>query len=102
MLQLLHKDPAKRLGHGETGTADVMGHPFFEGLDWDQVFRKELKAPYKPKVRGKADTSNFDSEFTSEAVVDSIVPTTAMAAAADFKGFTFAEKSTIESKEREA
>lgn len=44
---LLIKDPAKRFGcHG--GAAEVKAHPFFEGMDWEKLYRKEIKPPFKP------------------------------------------------------
>ena len=48
-----------------------------------------------PKVKGEADTSQFDEEFTSEPVVDSVVQSSQMAAAANFSGFTFNEKTAL-------
>ena len=36
--------------------------------------RKEIESPYKPKVKSQDDTGNFDSTFTSEPVVDSLIP----------------------------
>ena len=43
------------------------------------------------------DTSNFDVEFTSEPVVDSVVQTSALSDAkgADFDGFTFTPDSAM-------
>lgn len=53
-------------------------HPFFQSIDWDKLYRKELPVPYVgaerrrerqlPEVRGKQDTSMFSSEFTSQPV----------------------------------
>lgn len=43
---LLQKDPSKRLGRG--GGQEVLSHPFFLGLDIDQMTRRELEAPFVP------------------------------------------------------
>ena len=45
-------------------------------------------------AQGAADTSNFDAEFTSEPVVDSVAAPSALTAA-KFDGFTFVDKSTL-------
>jgi hypothetical protein len=42
-----------------------MSHAFFRGVDWDDVYHKRVPAPFMPTIKGRADTSNFDSEFTS-------------------------------------
>jgi serum/glucocorticoid-regulated kinase 2 len=45
--KLLQKDPLERIGlHG---TDEVTSHPFFRSIDWEQLLKKELKPPYKPK-----------------------------------------------------
>ena len=38
---LLEKDPSKRLNSG----SDVMAHPFFQGIDFDAVLKKQLPNP---------------------------------------------------------
>ena len=40
---LLKRDPRQRLG--ANGVADIKSHPFFEGIDWEAVLRRELKPP---------------------------------------------------------
>lgn len=89
---LLNRDPKKRLG-SDNDVEDVKSQLFFTSLDnwdWVKVKNKEIEAPFKPKVKGVDDTSNFDEEFLREPVVDSVVAGSAMdQAAADFQGFTF-------------
>jgi len=43
--KLLVVDAAKRLGSGDAGAWEVRGHPFFDGLDWEAVLRKDLASP---------------------------------------------------------
>lgn len=40
---LLKRDPRQRLG--ANGVADIKSHPFFEGIDWEAVLRRELHPP---------------------------------------------------------
>lgn len=70
--KLLIKDPKKRLGGGrETDAGQIKGHPFFRGIDWDKLSRKELPAPFKPLIHDELDTSNFSDEFTKLPLDDS-------------------------------
>jgi serum/glucocorticoid-regulated kinase 2 len=90
IIGLLNRDPTKRLG-AATDVEEVKAHPFFASLDWDTVMAKGYKPGYVPKTEGLG-INNFDTEFTSEPVVDSVVPVSALASAGDqnaFGGFTF-------------
>ncbi|GMM40157.1 serine/threonine protein kinase [Hanseniaspora uvarum] len=71
LIKLLNRDPAKRLG--ANGSSEIKKHPFFSQLSWKRLVLKGYIPPYKPSVEGNLDTSNFDSEFTSERPVDSVV-----------------------------
>lgn len=50
--QLLTKNPAHRLGcvASEGGEAAIISHPFFSGIDWEKLNRKELEPPFKPRI----------------------------------------------------
>lgn len=63
--KLLTREPELRLGSGPTDAQEIMSHAFFRGVDWEDVYNKRVPAPFVPTVKGRADTSNFDSEFTS-------------------------------------
>ncbi|KAG5439283.1 hypothetical protein PCANB_001582 [Pneumocystis canis] len=63
--RLLIKDPGRRLGSGPTDALEVMAHPFFRNINWDDVYHKRIHPPYFPKVNA-VDISNFDVEFTHE------------------------------------
>lgn len=70
---LLAKDPKDRLGSPETGGAlTITRHPWFSGLDWSAVLRREVHPGYRPPTGSADDTSLFDSEFTRESPIDSV------------------------------
>ncbi|KAI9897395.1 hypothetical protein N3K66_007251 [Trichothecium roseum] len=43
---LLAREPGQRLGCGLAGAGEVMGHPFFRSVDWDDVRRKRVTPPF--------------------------------------------------------
>lgn len=93
IIALLAREPAERLGSKDDFN-DLKPHPFFAELDWDEVYAKKVDAPFKPKVKGIEDTSNFDEEFLNEPVVDSVVQQSQFGNNAEhaFNQFTFEGK----------
>ena len=65
MQQLLVREPERRLGSGPEDALEVMRHPFFKGIDWDDLYHKRIPVPFLPQLNSDTDTSNFDNEFTS-------------------------------------
>jgi len=59
---LLEKNPTKRLSEAKT----IKEHPYFAGLDWERLSRREITPPYIPSVKGPADTSCIDPAFTKD------------------------------------
>ena len=88
---LLQRKVDDRLGSG--GPEEIMEHPFFDGVNWDDVLNLNTKPEFKPPNKhGTLDTTNFDTEFTAERPEDSVV-TSQMSEAqiekAKFQNFTF-------------
>ncbi|KAG5461630.1 MAG: hypothetical protein BJ554DRAFT_6143 [Olpidium bornovanus] len=76
ILSLLERDPARRLGSGANGSQDVKNHPFFEGVDWGKVVRREYRPPFIPGVVGLVgdlDLRNIDPVFASEPIPASLL-----------------------------
>mmetsp|Transcript_37429 Transcript_37429/g.43003 ORF Transcript_37429/g.43003 Transcript_37429/m.43003 type:complete len:153 (-) Transcript_37429:69-527(-) len=47
--RLLERDPKKRLG--AKGLNEIKNHKFFKGLDWDKLYKREIKPPFSPNNR---------------------------------------------------
>ena len=54
--RLLTVDRSKRLGNLRGGAMDVMMHPWFSGVDWGSLERRQIRAPIIPPV---ADVGEF-------------------------------------------
>ncbi|CED84347.1 agc pka protein kinase [Phaffia rhodozyma] len=57
---LLISDLTKRFGNLKSGSHDVFGHGWFAEVDWNRLYRRDIPAPYVPKIEGDGDTSQFD------------------------------------------
>ena len=44
----LHPDRSKRLGNLIGGSQDVLDHPWFRGVDWDALERREIRVRTSP------------------------------------------------------
>ena len=51
---LLQKDKTHRLGSGARDHHDIMAHPFFRSINWDDLYKKKIEPPYNPNVAGKS------------------------------------------------
>ncbi|RWS04284.1 RAC serine/threonine-protein kinase-like protein [Dinothrombium tinctorium] len=65
---LLAKDPKKRLGGGQEDAKEIMFHPFFIGINWQDLLERKVQPLFKPQVTSDTDTRYFDQEFTGESV----------------------------------
>uniref|UniRef100_A0A671NBZ9 Protein kinase C n=1 Tax=Sinocyclocheilus anshuiensis TaxID=1608454 RepID=A0A671NBZ9_9TELE len=89
---LLTRDPACRLGcmDRDGGEEAITAHPFFTGLDWEKLNRREITPPFTPRIDSIEDVNNFDPDFTQEEpcltpIEDSLFPFHQD----DFKDFTY-------------
>ncbi|XP_077076960.1 protein kinase C, eta, b isoform X1 [Siphateles boraxobius] len=78
---LLTRDPACRLGcmDRDGGKEAITAHPFFTGLDWEKLNRREITPPFTPRIESIEDVTNFDPDFTQEEpcltpIEDSLFP----------------------------
>lgn len=63
---LLVRQPRWRLGCGPGGAADVLRHPWFDGLDWAAYRARRLHAPHVPQGLGVASGSARGSSLVAE------------------------------------
>ena len=66
--RLTTADLSKRLGCGKSGSQEIKDHPFFQGIDWVKLLRREVEPHYKPKLKDECDTSKIDTDFTNNAI----------------------------------
>uniref|UniRef100_A0A8D0B2P5 non-specific serine/threonine protein kinase n=1 Tax=Sander lucioperca TaxID=283035 RepID=A0A8D0B2P5_SANLU len=86
---LFKRNPGNRLGAGPDGVEEIKRHQFFNTIDWNKLFRREIPPPFKPASGRPDDTFYFDPEFTAKTPRDSPgVPPSANAHQL-FRGFSF-------------
>lgn len=69
--KLLVRDKNQRLG-AKNDAQEIMVHPWFKDINWEMLLKKQIPAPFKPKVGGEAWVDNFDKDFTSEDIRTSL------------------------------
>lgn len=57
IMKLMESDPSKRFGNLRHGAGDVFAHAWFQEVDWEKLRRREIMAPYMPKIDGDGDAS---------------------------------------------
>lgn len=61
--ELMVREPLKRLGASKNDVEDVKMHPFFSGLNWDDLINKHLPAPPIKPVRRAPKTVSLEKMF---------------------------------------
>ncbi|XP_039215828.1 serine/threonine-protein kinase MRCK gamma isoform X1 [Crotalus tigris] len=75
---------------GRKGIEDFKCHPFFEGIDWEELHKSP--PPFVPEVTSPADTSNFDVDDDTLKEAETLPPiphATFLAHHLPFAGFTY-------------
>lgn len=71
--KLLSKEKDKRIG-SRKGMAEILAHPFFEGLDIDALINKQLVPPYMPDIN-EGELKYFDQKLVNDDKLElSVIP----------------------------
>ena len=69
--KLLIKDSGARLGR--KGLNEIKSHPFFSGINFEDLKKKKMKASFKPTIDENEPASNFDEEYLTMELSESPV-----------------------------
>jgi protein-serine/threonine kinase len=61
--KLLKKDPRERIKPSE-----IPSHPWFKGVNFEDIMNQRVVPPFKPKIKNEEDLSNIDPAFLNEAI----------------------------------
>jgi len=85
--RFLDKNPETRLQEIQ----EIKAHPYFQGINWERLYLKEIQPPYIPNVKTKESTDLIDKQFTNMDIKRELSPGVPIQTD-DFEGFTYAKK----------
>jgi serine/threonine protein kinase len=86
--KLLEKDPANRLGAGESDYEPIKAHPFFAPIDFDRLMKREIPAEWKPSIKGELDVGNLRQSVDEDAANVAVLPPSAAGNSLYVDGFS--------------
>jgi len=93
ILGLLQKNKDNRLGT-LNGVEEIKNHEFFRSINWKDLENKKIKPPFNPNVKNAMDLRNISTEFTHEAIPQSLCRSSSMGPSSipehAFQGFSYA------------
>ena len=69
--KLLEKNPDFRFG--KKGLNEIKKHPFFGGINFEDLKKKKVKVTFKPEIDKDDPTNNFDEEYLTMDISESPV-----------------------------
>ena len=88
-----------RIGCRQEGAEEIKNHPFFNGMDWEKLFNKEVQPPFVPDVSTEDDVSKIDPEFLAEVPHETPAENSALmktlAEETNFDNFTFVNENNL-------
>ena len=87
--KLLVLEPKKRLGYGPNGAENIKKHSFFDGINWDDIWNKNVTPPFVPELDDELDLRYFDKKFTDEPLQSFTKNIRPRGNSYDYKNFTF-------------
>jgi protein kinase A len=85
--KLVVRRQANRLGCLSRGDADIRDHEWFSSIDVHKLLKKEIRAPWVPRIKDPLDSSHFASYRELEQEASPNHPALTAAQQAQFKGF---------------
>lgn len=67
-------DRSRRLGNISGGAQRVKDHPFFQDIDWDDVYNRRRRGPIIPPIRYPGDAQCFDNYPEDDGKRDTYSP----------------------------
>lgn len=64
--RLLTPDRSKRLGNLRGGAMDVMMHPWFSGVDWRSLEKRQIRAPIIPRLSDMGSSSTLSAVMSEK------------------------------------
>ncbi|CAF3512394.1 unnamed protein product [Rotaria socialis] len=102
LLRMLFKrNPANRLGAGPDGFRNIQSHSFFESIDWDKLYKKQIEPPFIPPIHSDF-AHYFDKEFTCKTPTDSPGIPPSADAHDSFQGFSYIAPELINARQSDA
>ena len=92
ILKLTAFDPKERLGYNNEDY--IKNHPFFSDINFDDVLKKKIEPPFKPKVESQIDLKYFDKQFTQIKIDEQSFNETNsnLTQSIEFEGFSYKPK----------
>uniref|UniRef100_A0A0R3RFI3 Ribosomal protein S6 kinase n=1 Tax=Elaeophora elaphi TaxID=1147741 RepID=A0A0R3RFI3_9BILA len=94
---LFKRNPANRLGCSSDDVKQIKSHPFFDTINWEKLYRREVQPPFKPSCTPSNHTRCFDPEFTKKSPNDSPALPPSATAHELFRGFSYVAPSILSS-----
>jgi serine/threonine protein kinase len=85
--RLLQKEPTLRLGSLARGEADILHHAWLDGLDLQDMRRRNISAPWIPSIKDAMDASCFDDWSDLKDKTEQKYPKISAKDAKEFEGF---------------
>ncbi|ORX56313.1 kinase-like protein [Hesseltinella vesiculosa] len=92
---LLERNPLRRLGTGPEGPINIRSHPYFDSLEWPDVYYKRIKPLYLPNIQSSADFSHFDPDYLNMTPRLSPTETHTDHASDLFQGYSFGNADSL-------
>ncbi|CAF0757500.1 unnamed protein product [Adineta steineri] len=101
LLRMLFKrNPANRLGAGPDGFRNIQNHPFFDSIDWDKLYKRQVEPPFIPPIHSDY-AHYFDKEFTCKTPTDSPGLPPSIDAHDSFHGFSYIAPELISARQND-